>query len=375
MAWMPNPLFPGDLHDTAARLASHLAQGTRGFPTAAPPAEGTEGWRQMLELGWQGVWIAEADGGFGGSFADLASIVEALGRQAVVAPLIARAGVVPAVLGPFAAQTTVRPLLEAHAAGEASICPVLSTGGELPGHATGADACPLLGADGRLSGQLRGVDLTEPASHLLFAALGADGVRRLVLTPAGPLLARARHYSSNDGRRCADLDVGGIALPEGAVLASGDAANAALAAGLAAGALLANVEAVGTAAGLVTLTIDYLNTRVQFGVALSTFQSLRHRLVEMYVAYENTFGMTRQLVLAHDAAPQPLKDILTARLYMNKVSRPVGEAAIQLHGGMGMTTETQASRLAVRAITGAFDFGDSAQCLDWLVARTLAEAV
>ena len=42
MAWMPNPLFPGDLHDTAVRLASHLAQGTRGFPTAAPPAEGTE---------------------------------------------------------------------------------------------------------------------------------------------------------------------------------------------------------------------------------------------------------------------------------------------------------------------------------------------
>ena len=373
MAWIPNPLFPGDLHDTAARLATHLAQGTRGFPTGAPPAEGSEGWRQMLELGWQGVWIAEADGGFGASFADLASIVEALGRQAVVAPLIARAGVVPAVLGPFAAQAAVRELLESHAAGQASICPVLSTSGELPG-ASSAQACPLLGADGRLSGQLRGVDLTEPASHLLFAALGADGVRRLVLTAAEPLLGRARQYSSNDGRRCADLEVTGLNVPEGAVLASGEEAIQALNAGLAAGALLACVEAVGAAAGLVNQTIDYLNTRVQFGVALSTFQSLRHRLVEMYVAYENTFGMTRHLVLAHDASPQPLKDILTARLYMNRVSRQVGEAAIQLHGGMGMTTETQASRLAVRAITGAFDWGDSAQCLDWLVAETLAEA-
>jgi alkylation response protein AidB-like acyl-CoA dehydrogenase len=372
MAFVPTPLFPGDLHDTAERLASHLAQGTRGFASAAPPAEGSQGWRQMLELGWQGVWIAEADGGFGGSFADLASIIEALGRQAVVAPLIARAGVVPAVLGPLAGQAAVRAVLEAHACGEASICPVLSTSGELP--ATGPDACPLLGADGKLSGQLRALDLSEPATHLLFAALGADGARRLVLTEAAPLLARARHYSSNDGRRCADADVSGIPLPEGAVLASGEAATTALAAGLAAGALLACVEAVGSAAGLVTQTIDYLNTRVQFGAALSTFQALRHRLVEMYVAYENTFGMTRHLVLAHSTAPQPLQDILTAKLYMNKVSRQVGEAAIQLHGGMGMTTETQASRLAVRAISGAFDWGNSAQCLDWLAARTLAEA-
>ena len=76
MAYTPSPLFAGDLHDTAARLAAHLAQNTRGFRTAAAPAEGTEGWRQMLELGWQGVWIAESDGGFGGSFAALASIVE-----------------------------------------------------------------------------------------------------------------------------------------------------------------------------------------------------------------------------------------------------------------------------------------------------------
>jgi alkylation response protein AidB-like acyl-CoA dehydrogenase len=129
---------------------------------------------------------------------------------------------------------------------------------------------------------------------------------------------------------------------------------------------------VGAAAGLVSLTIDYLNTRVQFGVALSTFQALRHRLVEMYVAYENAFGMTRHLVLVHDANPQSLKEILTAKLYMNQVSRQVGETAIQLHGGMGMTTETLAARMAVRAISGAFDWGDSAQCLDWLAAHTLA---
>ena len=374
MAWNASPLFPGDLHDTAARLAAHLAQGTRGFATAAPPSDGTPGWQQMLELGWQGVWIAEADGGFGGSLVDLAAIVEALGRHAVVTPLIARAGVVPATLGRFASLPAVRALLTAHASGEASIAPMLSAASELSVGEHPTHPAPLLDAQGRLSGTLRGVDLTEPASHLLFGVRSPQGQRQLVLAEAAPLLAGARHYSSNDGRRCADLQWSGLALPQGLVLDEAQAVEQAVQAGLAAGALLACVASVGFAAGLVNQTIDYLNTRVQFGVALSTFQALRHRLVEMYVAYENTSGMTRQLVLSHDAAPQPLKDILTAKLYMNKVARQVGEAAIQLHGGMGMTTETQAARLAVRAITAAFDYGDSAQCLDWLAARTLAEA-
>ncbi len=369
MAYTPSPLFPGDLHDTAARLASHLAQGTRGFRTDAPPAEGSEAWRQMLELGWQGVWIAEADGGFGGSLSDLAAIIEALGSQAVVAPLVARAGVVPAVLGPFARQPAVRAVLEAHASGEASICPVLATSGELPGA-----SAPQLGADGRLDGQLRGVDLTEPASHLLFAAQGADGTRHLVLAEAAPLMARARHYSGHDGHRCADLDLRGISLAAGSVLAQGEAARQAMAAGHAAGALLTCVESVGGAGRLVQQTIDYLNTRVQFGVALSTFQALRHQLVEMYVAYENAFGLTRHLVLAHATAPQPLQEIFAAKLYLGKTSRMIGETAIQLHGGMGMTTETQAARLAVRAIAQAFEFGDPARCLDWLTAHTLAKA-
>ena len=371
MAYTPTPLFAGDLHDNATRLAAQLAQHTRGFATVAPPPEGSEGWRQMLALGWQGVWIAEADGGFGASLTDLAAIVEALGSHALTAPLIARAGVVPAVLGPFAAQPAVRALLEAHASGEASIAPVLSTSGAL---LTTAPVRPTRNAQGQLQGALRTVDLTEPASHLLFVVQGADGQAELVLSVAAPLLAQARHYSSNDGRRCADLDVGGLSLPDGAVLARGETVERALAAGQAAGSLLACVEAVGMAASLVTQTIDYLNTRVQFGVALSTFQALRHRLVEMYVAYENSYGLIRHLVTAHSAAPQPLADILTARLYLNQVSRQVGESAIQLHGGMGMTTETLASRLAVRAISTAFDQGDSAQCLDWLCAQTLAQA-
>lgn len=373
MAYTTSPLFAGDLHDSARRLAAELGQGQRGFRTAPPEAQGSEGWQQMLALGWQGVWIAETDGGFGGSLVDLAAIVEALAGQALGAPLIDRAGVVPAVLGPFAHAGSVRELLADHAAGHASICPVLSTGLVFASHPPKSNR-PERSADGRLYGRLRALDLTEPASHLLFATQAGDGSTELVLTEAEPLLQGAVHYSTNDGRRCADLNLDAASVSPNRVVARGEAVDQALCAGQMAGTLLGCVQTVGAAASLVSLTIDYLNTRTQFGVALSTFQALRHRLVEMYVAYENAYGMTRQLVSAHAAAPQALADILAAKLYMNQVARQLGESAIQLHGGMGMSTETLASRLAVRAITGAFDYGDSAQCLDWLTAQTLAQA-
>jgi alkylation response protein AidB-like acyl-CoA dehydrogenase len=373
MAYTPSPMFAGDLHDSARRLAAELGQGQRGFRTAPPDAQGSDGWRQMLALGWQGVWIAETDGGFGGGLTDLAAIVEALAGQALGAPLIERAGVVPAVLGPFAHEATVRELLADHAAGHASICPVLSTALVFASPSPHTDR-PERGADGRLRGRLRALDLTEPASHLLFAAHAADGSAELILTEAEPLMQRAVHYSSNDGRRCADLNLDGASLAQTRVVAREEVVNQALCAGQMAGTLLGCVQAVGTAASLVTLTIDYLNTRSQFGVALSSFQALRHRLVEMYVAYENAYGMARQLVTAHADTPQTLSDILAAKLYMNQVARQLGESAIQLHGGMGMSAETLAARLAVRAITGAFDHGDSAQCLDWLAAQTLAQA-
>jgi alkylation response protein AidB-like acyl-CoA dehydrogenase len=263
----------------------------------------------------------------------------------------------------------VRALLEAHASGEASICPVLSSSPELPSH----HDSPLLARDGTLSGTLRGIDLTEPASHLLFAVTDAEGTRHLLLAEAPALLVGARTYCGNDGRRCADLELDAQVLHAGTPVASGNRAVQALTSAQAVASLLTCVQAVGEAAALLEQTIEYLNTREQFGVALSTFQALRHRVVDMYVAYENAYGMVHHLVQAHAQAPLPLAQVLTARLYLASVSRMVGESAIQLHGGMGMATETLAGRLAARTISGAFDHGGRAQCLDWLTAHTLAE--
>jgi alkylation response protein AidB-like acyl-CoA dehydrogenase len=134
---------------------------------------------------------------------------------------------------------------------------------------------------------------------------------------------------------------------------------------------------VGALAAIIEQTIDYLNNRSQFDVRLSSFQALRHRVVDMYVAYENLSGLARQMVsqVAADSLPTVsgaadfTSELAMLKLYTATVSRQVAESAIQLHGGMGMTLELQAPRLAMSVLATSLDDGERGECLDWLVER------
>jgi alkylation response protein AidB-like acyl-CoA dehydrogenase len=198
----------------------------------------------------------------------------------------------------------------------------------------------------------------------------------LVLLPWSQVAAVARHHVGVDEHQYTDIALEGVQVTGEQVLLRGAAASDAVTRARHAGSLLTCVQAVGAAAAMIELTIDYLNTRVQFGVALSTFQALRHRTVEMYVAYENISGLVSRLIRQADEDSLALtaRDVVLAKFYAADVARMVSESSIQLHGGMGMTWEMLAARLAVQTMTGSLRYGDRAQCLDWLTAQTLAEA-
>lgn len=358
MAFTASPLFPGDLYDTSLRLTASKADGK---------------WQQMLGLGWQGVIVPEAAGGVDGTLADLAAIIEAAARQAIAAPLIDRCAVAPTLLSALAGQPAVRDLLEAIAMGEASVATVIDASERLPGTPTALR----LGEDGRLKGSLRGLDLSEPASHVLFNTVD-EATRQpvLVLLPVDGLLERARQYQGMDARTSADITLDGQLVQSPQLLLRGAAVLDAVERAQQIGSLLTCVQAVGAAGAMIEQTIEYLGTRVQFGVQLATFQALRHRVVEMYVAYENASGMVRRLVeQATRERPGDAREIALVKLYVGNASRMWSEVGIQLHGGMGMTWETLAARLAMHSLMGSMQFGDQGQCLDWLTARTVADAV
>lgn len=319
MSFRSSPLFSGDLYDSALRLAS-----SPDVPRAQGQGHALAGdkWQHMLNLGWQGVLVAEEDGGVGARLQDVAAIVEAAARQGQSAPLADRCAVAPILLTAARAHPEAAALLSAITLGDASVCPAWGGSEAGPGRVQG----PVLGADGLLMGSLSALDLSEPATHILLHAHDVTTQEAvLVLLPWSQVAAVARHHVGVDEHQYTDIALEGVQVTGEQVLLRGAAASDAVTRARHAGSLLTCVQAVGAAAAMIELTIDYLNTRVQFGVALSTFQALRHRTVEMYVAYENISGLVSRLIRQADEDSQALtaRDVVLAKFYAADVARMV----------------------------------------------------
>lgn len=368
MPFTVSPMFPGDLYDTADRMAASAAP----LWSRDRNSTGSPRWTQILELGWQGVLVAEDAGGVGATLAEFAAIAEAAGGHAMALPLVARCVVAPMLLASAGTHAGAQALLAQLSAGEASVCPVLQQGGN-----TTLQARQATGGGITLHGVLRGADLTEPASHLVFNAADNGSAPLLLLLPAGELLKQARYFEGLDGRRTADITLDGITVEAGQILLCGDAVAVAVKGALSTGALMTTVQTVGALGAMIEQTIEYLSTRMQFGVALSTFQALRHRVVEMYVAYESAHGLVKQVTQALSMNPASSasgnRDAELTKLYIATVGRTVAESAIQLHGGMGITVEMPVARLAMHTLMCNLQYGDRLQCLDSLSAQMAAD--
>ncbi|RYX97981.1 MAG: hypothetical protein EOO28_00090 [Comamonadaceae bacterium] len=366
MPFNVTPMFPGDLYDTADRMAASAAPAWSAQKnTGGKSAQ----WAQILELGWQGVLVSEDNDGVGASLAEFAAIAEAAGRHALATPLIARCVVAPMLLASAGGNAAAKTALARLAAGQASVCPVLQeASGSLQAIAT-------TGGSVRLQGMLKGADLTEPADLLVVNAVAIDGSTPvLVLLPFSGLEAKSRYFEGLDGRRTADINLDGVVVEADHVLLRGKDVAEAVDKARSTGAVMTSVQAVGAMGAMVEQTIDYLSTRSQFGVLLSTFQALRHKTVEMYVAYENARGLVKDVTEALSADPAASRrDASLTKLYLATVGRTVSETAIQLHGGMGMTVEMPAARLAMHTLMCNLQYGDRLHYLDELSSQMSAD--
>lgn len=322
------PMYPGDLYDAATRFGSE-AVAALSAPGADSDAVRHALWGQAVEMGWPAILIPEDRGGAGGTVADIAAVVEAIGRCAIGLPLVDRAAVVPALLASCdtAAAAT---LLEQIAAAKADVASVLDPARTL-------------------------VDLSVAATHYLVAL----PERRVLMVVDSQSLPLGRKYRSVDGRLMAEVMFDRIEIVPSGVLARAEAFEKACSAAAGIGALLVCAETVGAQGALVERTIDYLGTRHQFGGALASFQVLRHRVVDMYVGFECSRGLVgRTLQAGVDGAPMDARTTSVVKCYVARTGRICAESAIQLHGGMGMTEELLVARLAERVISAEFDHGD-----------------
>ena len=334
MGFVATPLVPGDLFDAAAKLSEAAdAALFRSFDPAARLPIMAAQWQEIAELGWPALLVPEAQGGVDGSISDLVAVMEGAGRAGLCLPLAGICGVVPALLRRVGADD----LLSRIATGDAVVVPALSPAAPWTRRADAA--------------RIEGVETLPDATHYLVALPGP----RLVLVGAAGL-AVTRHERL-DGRASVDLHLQGV---QGETIAEGPALQAALDAALNLGALLVAAEVTAAMGRAIELTIGYLNTRVQFGQHLGGFQALRHKVVEMFLGYEMLRSLVGHAVQIADASGEvPWRETALAKLRVKDVGRHIATTTIQLHGGMGMTQELAASRLAKRMLMAEFDYGDS----------------
>jgi alkylation response protein AidB-like acyl-CoA dehydrogenase len=226
-----------------------------------------------------------------------------------------------------------------------------------PALVSGVTAAPS-GENWRLSGRLMIVNGGMDADALLVLAQVADETALFVLEEGWQ--ARRRAVPTIDGRMAADITLDAalaVRIPgavEAALAVTRDEATAAIC-----------IEAAALCRRLVADTVDYAKQRQQFGQALASFQVVRHRLVDMNIQARRTTAIARRAIAALEAGEaERVRAVSAAKVTICRAGRRVGQDAVQLHGGMGMTEELPIGRMFKRLTVIESELGSADHHLD-----------
>jgi alkylation response protein AidB-like acyl-CoA dehydrogenase len=215
--------------------------------------------------------------------------------------------------------------------------------------------------------QLDGKKIAVPAGAHAGAFIVPARVSGAFLLSKGEKGAKVGSYGTQDGAGAADLTLANASAIE---LLPAGAAFAALEEAIDVGIAALCAEAVGVMDKLVGVTVEYMNTRKQFGVAIATFQALRHRIADVKMQLELARSMSyfATLKLGEPAAGRR-RAIAQAKLQLGQSMRFVGQQCIQLHGGIGVTDEYIASHYFKRLTVMEMSYGDTMHQLGEVSAR------
>jgi alkylation response protein AidB-like acyl-CoA dehydrogenase len=359
-----------DRHSFEQRLAA-----LKSADTAAPPF-----WQGLSrELDLLGAALPEAHGGLGLGLPAHLALMETLGGALAAQPYLSTMVIGAGLLErhPGAASDA---LLADIVAGKAVVAFAHS---EPQSRHTRSDVQTELRRDGDgfvLNGRKAVVQAAPWASHFIVSARSsgagadADGLS-LVLVPRDAAGVQLRAYALRDGDRAAEVDFSNVRLPASALLGTEGQALAQIEQALDEATLAICAEAVGVLRRLMRDTLDYVRQRKQFGVAIASFQVLQHRLADMHMALEEAAALTASVGdgIAGMTPAQRARAVSSAKVATAKACKAVGQGAVQLHGGMGMTEELAVGHYMRRATLIEGMFGPASWHLR-RVAKLRAEA-
>ncbi len=327
-----------------------------------------DNWSSFAELGWLALPFPEDSGGFGGTAVETMIMMEEFGKGLVVEPyvttVIMTGSIIEAggsiahregVLAEIMAGTKLGSVAYVEPQARFNLADVTTT-------ATATD-------DGYIVSGFKGVVLGGPSADLLVVPARTSGEQRdsqgitLFLIDANAEGISRRDYPTIDGGRASEITFEKVAVSSADVLGEVGEGLSLLEVGINNGILAVCAEAVGAMEVLYKTTVEYCKTREQFGQPIGKFQVLQHRMVDMFMEHEQAKSLLYMAAIrmSEDDELAAIKAISALKVQVGKGGRFVGQNAIQLHGGMGMTDELNVGHYfkritAVETLFGNVDF-------------------
>ncbi|PLC50694.1 pimeloyl-CoA dehydrogenase small subunit [Pollutimonas subterranea] len=321
-------------------------------------------WRTYAELGILALPFPDEFGGLNGTALDTMLVMRALGTGLTLEPYL---GTVVLCGG----------ILKAHAypKQQASLIPAIGDGSLMLALAhyepqsrydesTVSARAVRKGGQWQLDGHKAVVQGAASAGQFLVSARtnghdGADALSLFLVAATTPGLS-FRYYECHDGTRAADIVFDQVLLDDDALLGREAHALPAIMQGIALANVAMSAEAAGIMQALNAATLDYLKTRKQFDVPLASFQALQHRMADMAIAAEQSDSMAllAAIEMQNPDAGVRLQKASGAKAFVTQKARLVGQEAIQMHGGIGVTDELMVGHYFKRLAVISASFGD-----------------
>ena len=323
-------------------------------------------WRQYVDLGLTALPFAEEHGGIGGGAVETMIVMEAFGRALALEPYFAtvivggsflRLGASDAakvdVLPNVAAGETLLSFAHAERQARYDLADVATTA-KKDGAGYVLDGAKSLSVHGDVadkiivSARVSGDQRSRNGIGLFLVDAKANGVSR-------------RGYPTMDGLRAAEITLSNVKVGADAVIGEPGNAFSLIEQVVDSGIAALCAEAVGAMGAMHEITVDYLKQRKQFGVPIGNFQVLQHRAGDMLIALEQarSMAMLASMMSEEPNAAERRKSIAAAKVQIGRSAKIVGEGAIQLHGGIGMTMEYKVGHYFKRATMIDKAFGDA----------------
>ena len=326
---------------------------------------GTHNWKTFAELGWLGIAVSEKNGGFGGSSIETMLIMEEFGKGLVVEPFLETVVMSAGILDRHGTDEQKNQALNSVINGEMHLALAYA---EPQSRFNLSDVVTEAKEEGDnfVINGFKSVVMNGPSANKIIISARTSGTQledkgmSLFLVDSDIEGVTKSDYLTVEGRKASDINLENVIVSNSCLIGSLNAGFDILDEAIDRSILAISAEAVGAMEILYKTTVEYTKTREQFGTPIGKFQVLQHRMVDMFMEYEQCKSLLYMATMKNEeSAPDAKKAISGLKYQVGKAGKFVGQQSVQLHGGMGVTDELNVGHYFKRLTTIGTIFGNA----------------